>query len=944
MAFESEMNFLKNPSPTFIMDGCMNKLLLIILLFSGTGLLYGCSADVTDAQYLANAQEYFDTGKIKAASIELKNALQKNPDNPRARLLMGKLNFEMGNMAAAEKELTKARKLGVEDELILPLLSRVLQLQGKSTELLRLPLENLTTKGKAEVLTAQGQAKLAQGEVAEAATIIEQAISNDPGSVNALIASARVHAAKKELALARDKLEAAFLIDQKSASAWSMLGDIEWQEQNLDLAEKAYSKAIEYRKNNFADYFKRALVRIRLNKYDEAQQDVDSIKKSYPQHAGANYVQGLIYYHNKNFRDAAASFEVALSDEDRYPLALLYLGASYLLQNNPEQAETFASRFVYAAPENLDGRRLLSIIKYKKKEYSEAEKLIRPVTEARKDDINALNILSGALIKQGKMDEAIDLLARLAALQPDSPEAQVRLGAGLLAGGKQDSGVEHLESAIQLKPDNKQANALLILNYLQKKDYDAALKAANTFRERNPGSAVSYNLLGRVYLATNQEKEAQEAFSRAGKLEPGNPYAYRSLALLALKDKDFDKASGYYQEILKYHENHLPTLLSLAIVDGLKKDEKSMVGRLQQAITAHPNAIKPRLVLARYYLARGKPDKAAFLVNKFDDEIQKNSPPALGVIAMTHLAKKEYKEARITLEKLLVLQPDAADAHQLLARAYAGLKDPVRTKAELQKTVELAPNNLSARIALARLFLLEKNKVGVQEQLKELKQLAPDNTDVLLIEASMARLNARPKEALSLTEKAFKKSPTTSTMLILANQRKEMGDREGAQQLQERWVEKYPDDILARTVLAGFYAATQQEDLAIKQYSRVLEKNGNNLVALNNLAWFLRDRNPQQALVYAIRANKINPESAALIDTMAIVLLKNGDFDNAQSTISRALVKAPGNLTMKYHSAMIDAAAGDRTSAIKTLKALLEEGKEFPEKEEASKLLAQLES
>ena len=172
----------------------------------------------------------------------------------------------MGNMAAAEKELTKASELGVEDELILPLMSRVLLLQGKSDEVLSLSLNKLSAMRQAEVLAAQSQAKLAQGKVAEAALLIEQALSKDPESINALIASARVHAMKQEFDLAREKLEAAFLIDQKSASAWSLLGDIERQEENLDLAEKAYSKAIEYRINNLADHYKRALVRIQLNK------------------------------------------------------------------------------------------------------------------------------------------------------------------------------------------------------------------------------------------------------------------------------------------------------------------------------------------------------------------------------------------------------------------------------------------------------------------------------------------------------------------------------------------------------------------------------------------------------------------------------------------------------------------------------------------------------
>ena len=501
--------------------------------------------------------------------------------------------------------------------------------------------------------------------------------------------------------------------------------------------------------------------------------------------------------------------------------------------------------------------------------------------------------------------------------------------------------MEHLEAAIQLEPDNLQANLLLVLNNLQKKDYNEALKAAEAYRDQDPKSAVPYNLLGKVYLATNQKKEAQEAFLRASELAPGNPYAYQALAALALKEKDFEKARGYYLEILKYNENHLRTLLNLAFLDGSTKNEQSMVGYLEQAIKAHPQAVKPRLVLARYYITRGNPEKASFLVNELD-EMQKRNPAALKVIAMSHLAKREYAEARINLEKIIALQPGDADAHYQLASAYAGLKDHERTKAELQKTIDLVPNHWPAHIALARLFLLESNKAGVQEQLKVLKELAPENSDVLQIEASMARLDGNPNEALRLTEKAFEKSPISSNMLILARQKWSMGDREGAQQLQERWVKKYPDDIRARMVLADLYATSQQEDMAIEQYTRVLEINGNNLVALNNLAWYLRDTNPKQALEYAKRASAIKPEAATLMDTLAVVLLNNGETQKAQRTIARALVKAPGNLTMRYHSAMIDAASGDKGLAIKTLKGLFEKGLDFPEKEEARQLLDEL--
>jgi putative PEP-CTERM system TPR-repeat lipoprotein len=594
-------------------------------------------------------------------------------------------------------------------------------------------------------------------------------------------------------------------------------------------------------------------------------------------------------------------------------------------------------------PANANGRKLLAMVKYRKQKYSEVEELIRPVTESRKDDIDALNLLSIALIKQGKMDEAIDVLAKLAALQPDVPAAQTRLGVGLLTEGDQDSGMEHLEAALQLKPDDQQANLLLVLSHLQSKDYDAAIKAAKAFRDWYPESAVPYNLLGKVYLATNQEKDAREAFVKSREIAPGNPYASQALAVLALKEDDFDTARGYYQEVLKVHENYLPALLNLALIDGLTKNEKSMVENLQKAIEAHPKAVKPRLILARHYLTRGKPEKSSLLVSELDEK-QKESPAVLNVIAKTQLAKKDYAEALTTLEKLTALQPKSADAHRLLVSAYAGLGDQKRAKTELKKAVELAPKYLPTRLVLARMFLREKNIAAVREQLEVLKELAPDNADVLLIEASMAKLDAKPNEALRLIEKIFENSPSTSSMLILARQKKEMGDGEGALHLQEAWVKKYPEDLAARMALANSYITSNQQDMAIEQYSLVLDRDGNNLVALNNLAWYLRDAKPQQALEYAKRANDLKPDSAALMDTLAVVLLKNGETNEAQRIIAWALVNAPGNLSMRYHSAMIDASAGDKTSAIKTLKALLEEGKDFPEKEEAIKLLAQLES
>ena len=126
----------------------------------------GCSGSLTDAQYVEKAQGYLDQGQLQAASIELKNALLQNQKNAQARWLLGKVDLDIGDAAAAEKELRHASELGVADGAVLPILAQALLAQGKYEELQALSLETLTTEDqKAVLLASQGLGKLAQGEI-----------------------------------------------------------------------------------------------------------------------------------------------------------------------------------------------------------------------------------------------------------------------------------------------------------------------------------------------------------------------------------------------------------------------------------------------------------------------------------------------------------------------------------------------------------------------------------------------------------------------------------------------------------------------------------------------------------------------------------------------------------------------------------------------------------
>ena len=77
----------------------------------GAALLAGCTREST-SDLIRSAREYQAKGEHQAAIIQLKNALQKQPDSAEARFLLGESSLIIGEPATAEKEFRKAEEFG----------------------------------------------------------------------------------------------------------------------------------------------------------------------------------------------------------------------------------------------------------------------------------------------------------------------------------------------------------------------------------------------------------------------------------------------------------------------------------------------------------------------------------------------------------------------------------------------------------------------------------------------------------------------------------------------------------------------------------------------------------------------------------------------------------------------------------------------------------------
>ncbi|PTB90639.1 hypothetical protein C9974_17195, partial [Marinobacter sp. B9-2] len=117
----------------------------------------------------------------------------------------------------------------------------------------------------------------------------------------------------------------------------------------------------------------------------------------------------------------------------------------------------------------------------------------------------------------------------------------------------------------------------------------------------------------------------------------------------------------------------------------------------------------------------------------------------------------------------------------------------------------------------------------------------------------------------------------------------------------EEWLMKAPDNPAAHMSRAEYLLQKGNEIEAASHYEQVLEQLPENAMALNNLAWTLRERDRNRALQMARRATELAPESGAVLDTYGWLLHLDGQHQAAEQQIKKALELDPENKQIAQH-------------------------------------------
>jgi tetratricopeptide (TPR) repeat protein len=626
----------------------------------------GCGRDA--GQHLAAGLEYEKAGKLREASLEYRNAVDKDPALAEARLRLAEALLKSGDGAGGLRELVRAADAKPDD---LDLQVRVGQqlLRARQFEGVRVRADKVLAKAptradaivlrasalaglshidtavselkealqvdpKAALYTNLGVVQLAGGNRAEAEAAFKSAVGADPRSLEARLAQANFYWSTGRPADAETALKAALSIDPKHVGAARALALLYMATKRATEAEPLLTQVATATgrasdRLDLADYY------LVLGRTDDALTQLNAIAADQRMWSAARARRALI--------------EQARGKHDE---ALVTIGE--VLVREPRNVDALVTRArVLLAADKVDL----------------AETVLRSALDIDARHVGARYLLGTIDASRGRLDAAAAAFTEVLANNPRAVMAQVQLARLDLLRGRPTGTVERASEVLRSAPGNPTAQLLLVQGQLAQRRLDEADKTLTELVAAFPKAPAVQVALGRLRLAQGRPAQARAAFEKAAAAGAGRD-ALTGLVSVDVAEGKVDAAAARIAARLAAQPRDSAALLLGARVDIARRDLPAAERQLRQAIEADAGNFAAYGLLADLYVSQGKLDQARQELEALATR-QPNPVAAHTMIGVLLQAQGKVAEARQRFEKVLQLDRRAPVAANNLAWIYA---------------------------------------------------------------------------------------------------------------------------------------------------------------------------------------------------------------------------------------------------------------------------------
>lgn len=768
-----------------------------------------------------------------------------------------------------------------------------------------------------------------------------------PEEAAAHLKAAETLYAQKDYPRALTEVQGAIKANPMSGDAHYLAAQIQEAMGNQRGAFEEYARAAVPDANNLKAQLKVAEILIDANQGDAALGRLNGTLGSHPNDPDALALRALAEQRMGSSDKARLDAQAALGRQPGQPVAAAVMAVDALTAKNADKALAALAPGLKAHPDDPTLLRLEAVALASGKKFDEAIAIEKGLLAKDPQSIRDRASLAELLAQANRVPESEAVLRDGIAQVPDKKEMRLALIAFLDRHGAAGASDAEMQAAIAAFPQDSSFDLLRAERLLRAGQPDAAADTLRTaiarIKDGPPRQAAQVGL-ARLDVDRGDTTEARKLLDEVVAAKPDNDDALLLRASLMLRGDEAAKA--------------LPDLLAVA-------------GR-------QPRNPLPFSLLAEAYAKQGDLDKASDAAKKVAF-FKPNDLAAAARVAEINLKANKPDLAKAALTDFIARNPDSLDGRVALVRLMVQQKDWAGAQAAIDNMRRLPQGEravalMSAQLAEAKgqpdvamkayakrlggdgLPLDREALEGYARSAVAAKQVGPaiatvsalagkltgdDAAVANVILAALDRADGKPDAAIAALNIAMTAAPKLpAPYLELAGLQRDANPADALATLQKGVTAGAPAEPLL-LAQAAIQDRAGNKDGALASYRAALQANPRSLVAANNYASLVADIRPtdKAALTEARTPIQRFAEAGnpALLDTLAWLDYRLGDFQSAKDLLVRAKAETSPNPQLRYHYGAVLIALGDKDGGRKVIRSAL--AKPFPGRDDAERLL-----
>ncbi|HUK18364.1 MAG TPA: tetratricopeptide repeat protein [Bryobacteraceae bacterium] len=583
------------------------------------------------------------------------------------------------------------------------------------------------------------------------------------------------------------------------------------------------------------------------------------------------------------------------------------LGLAERQLNKPGEAARYLRQALEKAPGHLASSIALARVKLSQKDPAGAEDVLKRAVEQDSQAAAPRLALAGFYLQVKRTAEAEAQIRRVIDIDPQNGPALLGL-ATIQAQTGRVAKAEQSYRRLSALPD-EQYKPLHAMFLLETGNAETAIPELERLAKTDAGRD-SRSLLVAAYVSTGRIDQARKVLSTALRANPKDGDALLQKCQLDLQMGEPAAAVEVeLHQVLLFRPDSAQAHLALARVYALEGSKSMRRQELGEALRLSPRLAAARSELVEELIGERQPDAALEVVRQTPEDQQELLPMLVSRIwaleasgdaagarrqlderlaagrlpdlvfldAVLRLGSRDYAGAELAAEEVLRQRPGDLRVLRLLLDCYSARNKNAEAENVLRTAAAQQPKSAPLECLVGEWRMRHGDNAGARAALLAAKAADPQFTDAALqladLDVSEGRLDAARENLLALVSS---NAGSTAAYLRLAALEDRAGNSAGA----------------------------------IAYLRKVVDLDGANALALNNLSFLLAKTDADEALVYANRAEQLAPQNPAVEDTLGWIYYRKRMYNAAIGHLKIAVAKGP-SARRQLHLGMAYSRSGD---------------------------------